>query len=254
MKEIFARRAHATASSAAASRAIIVVMIAAKRIRGTLGGVVAGLILAAIWGALVGCGVVHFTVLGAGRSFGAQLRYGGEIGGIAGAALFLFYQPPLGRAFFALFNRVPLSGALLFPVLVAYHALAFPGVLIGRAFGAVRWAGKPGSRPTASASGPSATERCPFEGRVVAKGPVAFRNEEWTAAEPIFEIHEDWRISSEKLRFWGWVDGAGNVHEGTGDPTAGAGSDANVVAVLKQSRRGVTCFADDRPIGILQKV
>ncbi len=140
-------------------------MIAAKRIRGTFGGVLAGLLLAAIWGALAAIAVLHFTRLGAGQSLGQHARQGGVIGGIAGAALFLFYQPPLGRAFFAVFDRIPFTGVLLFPVLVAYHLLAFPGVLAGRLLGALSWAPRPAAKPSPRSPGIRAEVPCPFEGR-----------------------------------------------------------------------------------------
>ncbi len=88
---------------------------------------------------------------------------------------------------------------------------------------------------------------------MVATGPVAFRDGEWEAEETIFEIHEDWRVSTDRIRYWGWVDQDGNVREGAGDPTAGAGGDARLVAVLRPSRRGTGCFVGEQQIGELRK-
>ncbi len=228
-------------------------MIAAKRIRGTFLGFLAGLLLSALWAALVAIAIVRATRLGDGRDFWQQVRLGGEIGGIAGAGLFLFYQPPLGRAFFALFDRIPFTGVLLFPLLVAYHVLAFPGVLAGRLLGAVAWAPRAGAGTTGAARGDRAAEPCPYEGRVVATAPVAFRNAQWTAEETLFRIHEDGRVSTDELAYWGWVDGSGTVREGTGDPTAGAGGDARVVATLERSGRGTGCFVGKQRIGELRR-
>jgi hypothetical protein len=189
-------------------------MLAARRLAPSFRSFVLGLILAAAWGSVLFLVLFLVTGMGHGLGFGGKLRWAVEIGGVVSGVLFLLYQAPLNRPFFALCSKVPRSGAVFFPLWIAYHLGAFPGLLIGRVAGLLRFAGKGAGGVDAPAT---ATRRrgdaCPFEGRVIAEEETAFRDTEWTRGETIFEVKADWRVVTEKVRYWGVIDEKGDIRE-----------------------------------------
>ena len=192
-------------------------MIPTRRLAPSLRSFFLGLPLAAAWGTVLFLVLELATRMGHGLAFGAQLRRALEIGGVLAGALFLLYQPPLDRAYFGLGRKVPASGIVFLPFWLAYHVAAFPGVLIGRVAGLLRFAphGSGGAAGSAAAAPPKRGETCPFKGRVVAEEPTAFRGGEWSPGETMFEIKEDWRVVTQKIRYWGFIDRKGDVREGT---------------------------------------
>jgi hypothetical protein len=228
-------------------------MHAVKRIQGTVRGFLAGLILCGLWGAAVTGAILVFTSVGHALTDGEKLRYAAEIGGIAGGGLFLFFQPPLGKVIHGMFSHLPHATLIFSPLYLAYYVGAFPGLLLARLVKQVAWAPRVAAAAAVAAPGAPATSRgCPWEGRIVATEVIEFRDQVFPPNETVFEIHEDWRVSTAKLRFWGWVDPQGKVHEGAGDPSAAV--DAPVVGVIGKGRQGVGCYIGERLVGVLKAV
>ncbi len=225
-------------------------MLAAKRVKGFRGFAV-GLVFAGAWGAAAAFAIHQFSPVKLAPEW---LRVV-EIGGIVGGGLFLIHQPPLTRMFLALRRKAAWSNILFWPLLVAYHVLAFPGVLVARVAGLVAFnrdaAGELAKKRAEKREKgePDQSGACPWEGRVVAEYPVEFHGGQWSPEETIFEIHEDWRVSSEHLRFWGWVDHEGSVREGAGAGEDDAGRQTPVLATL----RGESCWIGAKKIGTFRK-
>jgi hypothetical protein len=214
-------------------------MLAAKQLRPSFKNFLVGLVLAGAWGAALALGIHLLTKMG------HHLRWkpAVEIGAIAASGLYLLHQPPVGK----LWGK--LHWYLALPFSLVYHVGAFPGLLVGRIAGLLDFAPHGAS---AAAGGKAAQKRLiqglsQYTGRIVAEGEVAFLDMELTRGETVFEIHEDGRTSSEKVRFWGWVDENGGVHEGAG--TADNAVDAKVIAQIKND----ACFVGSKRIGYWEK-
>jgi hypothetical protein len=222
---------------------MLAAMLAARRLVPSFGGFVLGLLLAAAWGSVLFLILFLVTGMGSGLGFGGKLRWAVEIGGIVSGVLFLLYQPPLYRPFFALCSKVPRSGAVFFPLWIVYHLGVFPGLLIGRVAGILRFAGKGAGGVGKEA--PAVRRRgdaCPFEGRVVAEEETAFRDTEWTRGETIFEVKADWRVVTEKVRYWGIIDEKGDVREASDEG-------GKVVASIRLAGEAPGCYAGTFRLG-----
>ena len=55
---------------------------------------------------------------------------------------------------------------------------------------------------------------CPFKGRILADKDTTVLGFNWTAKQTIFEIHDDWKVTSPKDSSLGWIDTNGGIHKG----------------------------------------
>jgi hypothetical protein len=210
-------------------------MLAAKQLRPSFKNFIVGLILAGAWGAGLALGIHLLTKMGHHLKWKPAV----EIGGAVAAGLYLLHQPPLGKLWGKLHWYVAL------PFSLCYHVAAFPGLLLGRIAGLLDFhPHAPGAKKSQQRNIQGQSQ---YTGRIVAEGELAFMDMELTRGETVFEIHEDGRTSSEKVRYWGWVDENGGVHQGAG--TADNAVDAKVIAQIKND----ACFVGSKRIGYWEK-
>ncbi len=196
-------------------------LLTVRRTKGAMGQAI-GLCLGVLWAASALFFLAHFTPpLHDRLSDGKAFQWGAAFGG----AMFVLYQTLVSTIVFGVLSPIPYAGWVFMPVKVAYYLFVWPGLELGRIFKLIEWqpkhdAADDGHRPKGGGGDlPHAKDMqgaCPFEGRVVAHGDVAFHDAEYTRGETVMEIHEDWRVSSEKFRYWGWIDADGAIHEGAG--------------------------------------
>jgi hypothetical protein len=60
----------------------------------------------------------------------------------------------------------------------------------------------------------SSTGSCPFKGRILAGKDKTVLGFNWTAKETMFQIQEDWRVTTLKDSSFGWIDINGGIHRG----------------------------------------
>jgi hypothetical protein len=81
------------------------------------------------------------------------------------------------------------------------------------------------------------SEKCPHKGRVLADKDAKVLGFNWTAKQTVFEIHDDWTVTTPTDRSFGWIDANGGIHKGRPlgkiDPKATLSS--NVMAKIQGS-------------------
>jgi hypothetical protein len=182
-----------------------------RRVKGTFQGKAMAFTLAVGWS--LGAFVAAFQLGKLGDTLTAL-----KLGASAGAGLYLLYQTFVGGILFAILGKIPQIGYVFAPVKLAYGLLVWPAVQLARMSRQLELlpaGGEPASAK-APARGGDMSGSCIFVGRVIALESFELHDSKWTRGETVLEIHRDWRVSSEKFRFWGWIDPSGAIREGTG--------------------------------------
>lgn len=55
---------------------------------------------------------------------------------------------------------------------------------------------------------------CPFKGRILADKDTTVLGFNWRAKETIFQIQEDWKVTTPRDTSFGWIDVNGGIHRG----------------------------------------
>ena len=128
-------------------------------------------------------------------------------GMISGAGLTLLFHTFLRKILVGIANAVPMGGVFLLPVVILYYVLAWPGVMLGKAFGLYAPVGAKhfaDDEPARAGRADKGLPSCPFAGTVYSnEGHPKF----------LYRIRRDWKVDLEGDNEWGFVDAKGQIRK-----------------------------------------